>query len=408
MKILIITHFFPPETGAASVRMQYFVKSLTNERCEIQIIAPYPSYGIENFLDSNQLKELSKKQNVKYLHIFNPKTNDSVLERFISYLSFFFSSIFYSIRLDFKPDVVLTSSPPIFTAYAALIISKLKKAKFVFDVRDIWPDIGVQLGILKNNFFIKGLYFIERQILRSADEIIVTADGDKKNVISKGAVEERIEVIYNGADTNTFKCLNISEKVVVRKKYNLPLDKKLLIYFGSFNYGMNDIELLADSLIQLSKQVKDFHFVSVGSGSNKSEFRRKIESGVNSTFFDSLSSEKIAELLAACDISLIPRKFIESDTGGNIPVKCFESWACGVPVVLSTIKGSEIENIFNNCSFGRLCEAGNIDQFTESIIDLLNNPPTIEKIKESSAFTRKNFDRRVLAEKLTKIILVSN
>ena len=98
MKILIITHFFPPETGAASVRMQYFVKSLTNERCEIQIIAPYPNYGIENSLDSNQLNELSKKQNVKYLHVFKPKTNDSVLERFISYLSFFFSSIFYSIK----------------------------------------------------------------------------------------------------------------------------------------------------------------------------------------------------------------------------------------------------------------------------------------------------------------------
>jgi len=408
LKILIITHFFPPETGAASIRMQYFVEALKKEGCEIKIIAPIPSYGITNKLSKDQLKRLNENQNVKYLRVFKSDLNDSVFSRFISYISFFFSSIFYSIKLDFKPDVVLTSSPPIFTAYAALIISKLKKTKFIFDIRDIWPDIGVQLGILKNTFVIKGLSFIEKQILKSADRIIVTADGDKNNLISKGTVEERIEVIYNGADTDTFKCLNNSEKEIIRIKYNLPLDKKLLIYFGSFNYGMNDIELLADSLLQLSKQKKDFHFVSVGSGSNKSDFQKKIESEVNSSFFDSLNSEKIAELLAACDISLVPRKFIESDTGGNIPVKCFESWACGVPVVISTIQGTEIENIYKKCNFGRLCEAGNINQFTESIIDLLNNSPTGEKIKESSAFTRKNFDRRVLAEKLTKIILLSN
>ena len=67
-----------------------------------------------------------------------------------SYLSYFFSSIFYSLVFVKNIDVIITSSPPIITAFAAMIISKLKKTCFVLDIRDVWPDIGVELGIIKN------------------------------------------------------------------------------------------------------------------------------------------------------------------------------------------------------------------------------------------------------------------
>ena len=90
---------------------------------------------------------------------------------------------------------------------------------------------------------------------------------------------------------------------------------------------MNDIELLADALIKIRKKGKDFFFVAVGTGTNAAKLFDKIDDLVEYKHFPSLTNSEVAEILSSSNISLIPRKKIIKDTGGNIPVKCYESWA---------------------------------------------------------------------------------
>ena len=333
MKILVCSHFYYPETGAASLRMQYLVKSLKSQGNEIEIYTPRPNYpGNKFYKGYDKTFSKDKDRGIFYLPIFLPKKH-SLINRALSYLSYNFALLLYAVFRGFKPEIIITSSPPISTAFIAAVLSRIKGAGLVLDLRDIWPDIGIELGLLNNKLIVKFLKRVERFILKTASAILVTAEGDKENLINKETPADKINVIYNGADIDVFKPVSKKERENIREQYNLPQDKVLLIYFGSFNYGMNDIEILAKSLSGLSNLREKYHVVLVGNGDNRNYLLDEIKDNVNYTMMDSLDSGSLAKLVAASDVSLIPRKKIRHDTGGNTPVKCFESWAAGVPVL---------------------------------------------------------------------------
>lgn len=404
-KILFYSHFFKPETGAASVRADYFVKALRSAGHEVLIVSPKPNYPLGKIFDGfkNKIIIKNKKENIIYFPILFVSSH-SAIGRLFSYLSYFKFSLVYLLFNSYKPDIVISSSPPIFTSLAALIYAKIKGSKFIFDIRDVWPDIGVELGILTNRYSIWGLSKIEKYLLENSDNILVTAEGDKKNINDKIKNSENCEIIYNGADTEIFKPINEIEKERIRNKYNVPIDKKVIIYFGSYNHGMNDIEILGDFLTHEKFTSKNIHFLSIGSGDNLENLIKKIKDKISYTSMLSLPMEEVAKLVAASDISIIPRKKIKKDTGGNIPVKCFESWASGVPVLLSNIEDAEVSDIFNKCGAGIRVDADNVEALVNGLDDLLN-----KDLKELSNMGRsyviKNFDRRKQSRKLIETIL---
>jgi glycosyltransferase involved in cell wall biosynthesis len=404
MKILIYSHFYYPEVGAASLRMQYFVNALKSAGYEIKVISPLPNYPKGKIYSGfSKIFQKDTQNNIDYLPIYVPKKH-SILKRGASYLSYFISSFLYSSFSSFKPDIVFTSSPPIFTAFGAAIVSSLKGAKLILDLRDIWPDIGIELNLLKRPYVIKILKKVEQFILNKASSIIVTAEGDKFNLERKGVPNSDISVIFNGADLGIFQPLSPSEINKLKMKYEIPLQKTVLIYFGSFNYGMNDIELLADVLSGMEHCKESFVFIAVGEGDNKGDFIRRIENKINYIYFESLNSNELASLIAVADISLIPRKKLEQDTGGNTPVKCFESWASEVPVLLSANKESEITKIFTESEAGKYVQPDNPNEFKNALLELMNNSQLRELGIKGRKFVEDKFDRTIQAQKLLSII----
>ena len=402
-KILFYSHFYFPEVGAAAVRMKYFTEALKSLNAEIKIINPVPNYpNGKNF--SGVKRFFYKENNITYLPIYIPKI-DSPLKRLFSYCSYFFSSLVYSAFSNYKPDVIISSSPPIFTSLAAALLSKFMGAKFILDIRDIWPDIGIELGIIKNKSVVGILFAIEKFILSTAQKVIVTAEGDKQNLENKGIPSDKISIIYNGADTEVFKPINQSEKVLIRNKYKIPIDKKVIIYFGSYNQGMNDIETLGKFLISDRFINRNIHFLSIGSGVNLENLIQMVDGKISYNTIASLPMEEVAKLVAASDISIIPRKNIRNDTGGNIPVKCFESWACGIPVLLSNIEDAEVSDIFKKCESGVLVNPDSIEELVDGLEILLNS--NLNEIgKKGRAFVVENFDRKKQSQKLAKIIIL--
>ncbi len=388
---LLYTHFFPPADGAASVRIYYFAKALKKGGFNLKVIAPKPQ-NVKIPSDTNK-----SDFSIKYIPTIFTSSKSKYL-RLISYAVYFVLSFFRAI-LSGKLDMVFTSSPPITTALGAALVAKLRKKKLIVDIRDIWPDIGAELKIIKNSFLLRIFSLMEKFIYNSADLILVTADGDKKNLINKGVNQNKINIIRNGVDLNIFIPLDNERKKTIREKYNLPVNKKVVIYFGSLNLGMNDIDTLADFFSNL--QDSDFHFLVVGNGAKKKELERKINPSISKTFLKSLPPQQIAELVASSDVSIIPRKKITKDTGGNIPVKCFESWACGIPVLLSTIKGTELEKIFNESNGGILVEPGDWKKLREGFNKILNTK--FDK-SEMRNFVSAKFDRIKQSMKVTELI----
>ncbi len=403
MKILVYSHFYFPEVGAGSVRTRYFVQALRNAGNEVKVITPMPNYpNGKKYEGYNKFFFYDKNNNVTYLPIFIPKKH-SLIGRGLTYFSYFFSSLFYALFDGFKPDVILTSSPPITTTLAAVLLAKLKRKPIVVDIRDLWPDIGIELGIIKNKLLIKTLKFVDRFIIKSSDQIIVPLESFEEIMLRKGARCE-VTTIYNGADTSVFVPLKKDKKVEVRGKYNLPQNKKIAVYFGFFNFGMNDVDTLAEALSLLRQDGNKFYFLFIGDGVKKADFVQKIEGKIEYKFLKPMSSRELSEVIASCDLSIIPLKKVEGSTGGFIPVKCLESWSAGLPVLLATDNDEKISGIFNVAKAGKIIPPSVSALMALEIKNMLERNDLTELGLNGREFVVNNFDRVKQSEKLAEIL----
>ena len=107
-----------------------------------------------------------------------------------------------------------------------------------------------------------------------------------------------------------FKPKNADEKLAIRKKYNLPADKKIITYFGSYNHGMNDIDLLGDFLIHDEIRSENVHFATFATGANFDDFKKKIDGKISYSILKPMNTSRLAGFVASCDLSIIPRKNI--------------------------------------------------------------------------------------------------
>lgn len=405
MRILFYLHFYYPEVGAASLRAQYFVNALEEAGHIVTIITPKPNYPAGKVYKGFEKKpwKTIKRKNVIYLPIFSPK-KQSLITRIISYATYFIVSLVYTFLLKKNYDLIISSSPPMSTALSAVLFSKYKNKELILDVRDLWPDIGVELKIIENKYIIRLLKQLDRFILNNVNHIIAPLANFKDRLLIKNE-KLKITTIFNGADTNIFKPLSSEEKRnKIRQHYNLPLDKKIFIYFGFFNFGMNDVDTLATSLTKLDSNNSDIYFLFIGGGAKKGEFIEKIKHHIEFSFFESMGPSEIAKILPACDLSLIPLKKIDKNTGGFIPVKCLESWSAGLPVLLASSGDKEIELIFQESKGGFIIPAGNSDALTAKMIEICNMENLRELGISAREYVIRNFDRKTESRKILGIL----
>ncbi len=166
---------------------------------------------------------------------------------------------------------------------------------------------------------------------------------------------------------------------------------------------MNDIEILGATLVDLENEVDDFHFVSIGEGNLKPRFLDQIKN-VNFTEFPSVSTLEVSEIVSASDLVVIPRKKIKTDTGGNVPVKCYESLAAGIPFVLTVNEEDESSKLFGDKEFAKLVSTDDKNILKSAILEMLKRTDLRELGLKGREFVVKNFDRKKQSEKLIKII----
>ncbi|MBL1213611.1 MAG: glycosyltransferase family 4 protein [Ignavibacteriae bacterium] len=404
MKVLLYSHFYYPEVGAASTRMQYFVKSLKAAGHDVKVVTPLPNYpSNKTYAGFENINRPITKDEVTYLPIYSSE-NHSIYKRLYSYINYFFVSLKFVLFNNYKPDLIISSSPPLFTPFAAMIAAKVKGAKFILDVRDIWPDIGIELGLLNKKIYIWGLRLIEKMIMKGASFITVTAEADKENLVSKKVDEKKIFVLYNGADTKLFKASYNSTRDKIKNSFNLPDNKQIVLFVGSFNDGMNDIRNLGKALANFDTKSNNCHFVFAGDGSNRKEFFSELNGSTDYTYLGLLELDELSKLLSVADLNLVPRKMNKKNIGGNIPVKCFESWASEIPVLISAEKNSEIAKIFEQCNAGILIEPNDAESFRSSLEKILKENNLKEMGRRGRELVEKYYDRNKQSDKLTEII----
>ncbi len=404
MNILYITQYFYPEIGATQNRALEMASHLVACGHHVTILTEFPNHpsGIIPKRYRFKLFERGRYRGIEVIRSFvkaSPKKN--FVNRILFYLSFMISSIVAGMKLKNKKyDIVYATSPPLFVGLSGYVIARLRKVKFVFEVRDLWLESAVVMGELRNRRAIQLSEWIERICYKSASKIVVVTQGIRDRLIQRNVDPNRLSIVPNGANVDIFRFSADNDPF----KKELGCQGKFIILYAGIIGLAQGIANLAEVVRRL-KENKDIFFLFMGEGPLKRDLLRLQESYEldNLRIIGQVPRKEVFRYTAAADVCLVPLR------KGNIfksalPSKMFDAWACGRPIIL-TVDGEAREHL-NKADAGIYVDAEDHRGIKKAIIHLSNNPDLCQKYgRNGRKYVEKHFSRKIMAQKLEKCLL---
>jgi len=317
--------------------------------------------------------------------------------RFINMLSFGYSVYRAGTAQSPKPDIIVGSSPTLFAAAAAYFLARKLKARFVLELRDLWPQTFVDMGhFSQDHIIIKMLTALENFLYQKAEHIIVLAEGSRDYLLRRGIADSKISFIPNGVDLEHFSAT--MKRKDARKKYGFS--KFTIVYTGAHGPA-NGLDVILEAAEQL-KSVSGLQFVLVGDGTLKTELqtRAKKMDLTNVRFLSPVPKYEIPDLLLAADAAII--SLTDSGVFGYAvsPNKLFDYLAAFKPV-LCTVPGAVGRMVQENrCGYTSPPEDSHA--LAANVRKLLSLPArSLEKMgTNGNSLIRNKYSRKELAGKL--------
>lgn len=386
MHILLIHQAFAAIDEPGGTRHHEFARLLASQGHQVSIIASRVSYltGSKQKVDK-VINEMDGKIIIHRAFTYSAH-HKSFFHRLLSFFTFMVFSFFNAMRIK-NVDIVWGTSPPIFQSLTAFVVARIKGARYLLEIRDLWPDFAVAVGVLKNKFLISLSQWLENFLYRHADQVIVNSPGYIQHVENRGA--RRVSLIPNGADESFFSSDGSLE---LRRSFAWQ-DKFVILYAGA--HGMsNDLRTVLRAAKLLESQ-DNILFAFLGDGKEKQHL---IDESIaldlhNVQFLNPVPKTEIAAYFQAANACLAILKPIEMYKT-TYPNKVFDYMAAGKPIVLA-IDGV-IRKVVEKAQCGLFCQPGNPEAIANVVTQL--NAMTESKREALGArgrhYLQKHFDRK--------------
>lgn len=393
MHILLIHQAFASLDEAGGTRHFELAKYLVQHGHQVTVIASPVSYlsGTSTTNNTEVVDGIRILRAPTYIALHR-----SFVHRVLSFISFMVSSFLLGISVK-KVDVVWGTSPPIFQGMTALILARLKRARFLFEVRDLWPDFAIAIGVLKNPILIRLSFCLEKFLYRNADHMMVNSPAYLDHCRKRGG--KAVDLIPNGADISMFA--HGADGSIFRHNHGLG-EKFIALYAGAHGIS-NDLEVVLDCAALL-KSEPDIQIVLVGDGKEKSNLmNRSATLGLtNVTFVPSVPKNEMPSVLASAQACIAILKPLD-EYKTTYPNKVFDYMAAGKPVVLA-IDGV-IREVVENANCGVFVQPGNSAGIAQSLVRYHQDPAEATMMGENGrTYLATHFDRGKLAEKLLDLL----
>lgn len=332
MHILLIHQAFAAIDEPGGTRHHEFARYLASHGHRVTVIASPVSYltgGVASPASEGSSSEKTDAAGITILRAYTYQAlHKSFVHRVFAFFSFMVSSFFIGLRVK-HVDLVWGTSPPIFQGWAAWMLAQMKRVPFLFEVRDLWPEFAIAVGVLKNPMLIKMSLWLEGFLYRHADMVMVNSPGYIDHVKGRGA--RSVELIPNGSDPGMFDPLD--NGAFFREEHHFQ-DKFVALYAGAHGIS-NDLGVVLETARMLVAR-RDIQIVFLGDGKEKSNLQAQAaQMGLaNVTFLPPVAKSKMASVLAGADACIAILKSLEAYKT-TYPNKVFDYMAAARPVVLA-------------------------------------------------------------------------
>ena len=403
IRILFLSQYFPPEMGAPAARIFELSRRWVKNGAKVTVITGFPNHptGVKPLEYRNKIFMREEQDGISVIRTYIYATpNEGFFKRIIGFMSFMLSSITQGTIQSGKQDIIIATSPQFFVAVAGYVISRIKRIPFIFEVRDIWPESIIQLGIVKNILLIKLLVTLELFLYDKAIHIVGVADSTVGLLTARGIPSEKISIIKNGVDIDLFD-QHVDAKSL-KRRLNFS-DKFLISYIGT--HGLSHA---LDKVLDAAKILREnnkIRFLFIGEGAEKKKLIKKAKNLNldNVTFFDQIKKNELPEYYAISDMILVPLRDLPIFRS-VIPSKIFEIMAMAKPILISA-KGESRNVVVEEAKAGISIEPENAIDLAHQISEVYEKKELLYTLGENGRiFVEKYFNRNILADRYLELI----
>jgi glycosyltransferase involved in cell wall biosynthesis len=396
MRVLYFYQYFTVPEGSYSTRVYEFARRWVANGDKVTVVTSvYDKSGIKPDKLISRLNIAGIDVRMINIRLSN---KHGFFVRILSFVAYALMATWYA--LVTPADVVVSSSGPLTVGIPGLIARWVRRLPFVIEVRDLWPEGAIQLGILRSKIAIRGAKLLEKACYHSAKRVIALSEGMAEWIRNEYGIDH-IDVITNASDNELVEKVRSSEKPVLP---SWTAGKELFIYTGTLGLIDDCGQILDVARIIQQRGITSIEFVLIGDGKERAQLQRKADElrlG-NVHFMGSMGKEAVMQWLLASHCALFTVKDVPFLATAS-PNKVFDAFAAGTPIIQAT--DGWIKSLIDREQCG-ITVAPNDPHAMASAVQLLANDFKLrdELAKNALRVAHEQFDRSLLAGRMRKIL----
>lgn len=394
--VLIHTLIFPPDQVSTSYLYGDITQKLLKSGYEVVVLTTFPHYNFEgNFKDNSRSGIFWRKTDYfgSRVYHFPQSKSESNLIRGIYILLFHIAFIFKALTIK-KFDYILTPSPPITSGFLSGIVAKLRGAKAIYNVQEIYPDVIIKQGGIRNPVLIKILKSIEKYTYSLSEKVVTIDELFSKN-IEQRLDGKKLMCIPNFIDTDLYKPF---EGVFSK---DLDFDGKFIVGYAGNLGKVQDWDTIL-KVVESLQEKKNIHFLIIGGGSEFERLKNQEVRFTNLSVWPYQLRERIPEINSRIDLHLIA--MTKASDYDGLPSKVFAILASGRPILAASNIDSPLSSILRKSGNGVIVGLGDHESFRKKIIEISNGLLPKDSNCIGRQFVLDNYSKDVVTSKYVNLL----
>ena len=401
MHVLYFHQHFSTPKGAAGIRSYQMARRLVNDGHKVTMVCGSYSGG-QTGLESEFVKgrRSGKVDGIDIIEFNLAYSNaDGFLKRAMTFLLFAVKSIGLALRMDY--DIVFATTTPLTAGIPGIFARWLRRKTFVFEVRDLWPELPREMGVIKNPVILAIMSCLEWLSYRSATRCVGLSPGIVAGITKRGVSPDKVCMVPNGCDLDIF-----SGELNPWRPDGVEQTDLMAVFTGTHGQA-NGLGAAIDAAIELdSRKETGIKIVLIGQGQMKPQLQKRVqELDLNNVVFhDPVDKQRLAGLMLSADLGMQLLANVKAFYFGTSPNKFFDYLAAGLPV-LNNYPGWVAELVTENkCGFAVLPD--DAKAFAAALIEARDNRPLLQEMGQNARkLAKERFARDDLADEWVKWVL---